>query len=148
MDRIAYFILPLVAGALIAAQAPINARLRVTTGSPVASATISFLVGSVILVAATLAMGQGAALVNLGGGPWWAYLGGACGAVFVFATLVAAPRVGVLGTFVAVVLGQVALSALIDRFGWFGQPSISFGWDRVAAIVLLLAALVLLLRRV
>lgn len=148
MDRIPYFLLPLVAGALIAAQAPINARLRLVTGSPIASATISFMVGTVILVAATLAMSQGGALVNVGGGPWWAYLGGACGAVFVFATLVAAPRVGVLGTFVAVVLGQVALSAMIDRFGWFGQPSISFGWDRVVAIILLLAALALLVRRV
>lgn len=148
MDRIAYFILPLIAGALIAAQAPINARLRVVTGSPIASAAVSFIVGTVILVVATLAVGQGGALVKLGGGPWWAYLGGACGAVFVFATLVAAPRVGVLATFVAVVTGQVLLSALIDRFGWFGLPSISFGWDRVAAIVLLLAALVLLVRRV
>ncbi len=61
---------------------------------------------------------------------------------------VAAPRVGVLTTFVAVVLGQVVLAALIDTFGWFGQPTAPFGWDRVLAVLLLLASLALLVRRV
>lgn len=148
MDRIPYVLLPLLGGALIAAQAPINARLRVVVGSPIASAALSFLGGTIILVAATLIMNQGGALVHIGGGPWWAYLGGLCGAVLVFGTLVAAPRVGVLTTFVAVVLGQVVLAALIDRFGWFGQPAVPFGWDRVLAVVLLLASLALLVRRV
>ena len=145
MDRIPYILLPLLGGALIAAQAPINARLRVVVGSPVASAALSFVV---VLVVGALVVGQGSSLVNIGGGPWWAYLGGLCGAVLVFGTLVAAPRVGVLTTFVAVVLGQVVLAAAIDNFGWFGQPVASFGWDRILAVVLLLASLALLVRRV
>ena len=148
MDRIAYVLLPLLGGALIAAQAPINARLRVVVGSPIASAALSFLGGTIILVAGTLIVGQGSSLINIGGGPWWAYLGGLCGAVLVFGTLLAAPKVGVLTTFVAVVLGQVVLAAAIDYFGWFGQPVASFGWDRILAIILLFASLALLLRRV
>jgi transporter family-2 protein len=148
VDRIAYVLLPLLGGALIAAQAPINARLRVVVGSPIASAALSFLGGTLVLVAGTLIVGQGSSLINIGGGPWWAYLGGLCGAVLVFGTLVAAPKVGVLTTFVAVVLGQVVLAAAIDTFGWFGQPTASFGWDRILAVVLLLASLALLLRRV
>lgn len=148
MDRIAYVLLPLLGGALIAAQAPINARLRLVVGSPIASAALSFLGGTIILVAGTLIVGQGSSLINVGGGPWWSYLGGICGAVLVFGTLIAAPKVGVLPTFVAVVLGQVVLAAAIDAFGWFGQPTAAFGWDRVLAVVLLLASLALLLRRV
>ena len=107
-----------------------------------------FLGGTIILVAGTLIVGQGSSLINIGGGPWWAYLGGLCGAVLVFGTLIAAPKVGVLPTFIAVVLGQVVLAAAIDYFGWFGQPVASFGWDRILAIILLLASLALLLRRV
>jgi transporter family-2 protein len=148
VDRIPYILLPLLGGALIAAQAPINARLRVVVGSPIASAALSFVVGTIVLVVGALVVGQGSSLVNIGGGPWWAYLGGLCGAVLVFGTLVAAPRVGVLTTFVAVVLGQVVLAAAIDNFGWLGQPVASFGWDRILAVVLLLASLALLVRRV
>ena len=147
MTRILYALLPLVGGALIAAQAPINARLRVTLTSPVGSAFVSFLIGTVVLFAALVVVGDTGRLGTLGAGPWWAYLGGFCGAVFVFATLVAAPRVGVTATFVSVIVGQVVLSALIDRFGWFGLPSIALRPERIAAIGLLAVSLVLLLRR-
>src|SRR5262245_2019581 len=108
-------------GALIAVQAPINARLRLAVDSPVGSALVSFVAGTLVLAAATLALGDAGRVVSgLGGGPWWAYLGGACGAVFVFATLVSTPRVGVTTTFVAVILGQVVAAGLIDHFGWLG----------------------------
>jgi transporter family-2 protein len=147
MDRIAYALLPLAGGALIAAQAPINARLRVVLGSPVGSAMVSFAVGTVLLGIACVAAGDAGRLGALGGGPWWAYLGGACGAVLVFSTLVASPKVGVLTTFVAVILGQVLLATLIDRFGWFGARVIHLDAERVAAIALLVVSLVLLVRR-
>ena len=49
-------------------------------------------------------------------------------------------------TFVSVVLGQVAAAALIDRFGWFGQKPVHFGWERIVALGLLVVVLVLLLR--
>jgi transporter family-2 protein len=147
VTRILYAALPLVGGALIAAQAPINARLRVILGSPVGSAFVSFLIGTVVLFGALVVVGDGGRLSAIGGGPWWAYLGGLCGAVFVFATLVASPRLGVTATFVSVIVGQVVLAALIDRFGWFGLPPIALTTERIVAIVLLAASLVLLLRR-
>lgn len=147
MTRILYALLPLVGGALIAAQAPINARLRLVLASPVGSAFVSFLIGTIVLFAALVVVGDAGRLGELGGGPWWAYLGGLCGAVFVFATLVAAPRLGVTATFVSVIVGQVALSALIDRFGWFGLPPIALTPERIVAVGLLAVSLVLLLRK-
>ena len=148
MSRVLYALLPLAGGALIAAQAPINARLRLTLASPVGSGLISFLVGTVILIGAVAIAGDGGAVLDgLGGGPWWAYLGGACGAFFVVATILAAPRIGVTATFVAVIAGQVAAATLIDRFGWLGVPSIPWSPERVIAIGLLIVSLILLLRR-
>lgn len=147
MSRLLYVLLSLSGGALVAAQAPINARLRFALGSPIGSALVSFLVGTALLLAAVVIVGDGGdVLRGLGSGPWWAYVGGACGAVFVVATLLAAPRVGVTTTFVAVVAGQVGLAALIDRFGWLGQDRIPLGAERIAALALLVAALVLLAR--
>jgi transporter family-2 protein len=148
VHRLVYALLPLVGGALIAAQAPINARLRLSVASPLGSGLISFAIGTLLLVGAVIVVGDGGALAGgIGSGPWWAYLGGACGAVFVVATLLAAPRVGVTTTFVAVIAGQVVASALIDRFGWLGQPVVPLSADRLIAIALLVASLLLLVRR-
>ena len=148
MTRVLYALLPLAGGALIAAQAPINARLRLTLASPVGSGLISFLVGIVILLGAVIVVGDGGAVLEgLGGGPWWAYLGGACGAFFVVATILAAPRVGVTTTFIAVIAGQVAAATLIDRYGWLGAPSIPWTPERLIAVGLLVISLFLLLRR-
>jgi transporter family-2 protein len=147
VSRVLYVLLPLAGGALIAAQAPVNARLRLILSSPIGSGMISFAIGTVLLLAAVAVVGDGGAVLGgLGGGPWWAYLGGAFGAVFVVGALVAAPRLGVTTTFIAVIAGQVAAAALIDRFGWFGQPAIPFTAERVVAIALLVVSLVLLVR--
>ncbi len=146
MPRYAYLLLPLIGGAMIAAQAPVNARLRLVLGSPVGSALVSFVVGTVLLMGAVVIAGDAGRLGALGGGPWWAYLGGAFGAVFVFAILVASPRLGVTTTFVAAIVGQVALAALIDRFGWLGAEAVPLSWERLAALALMCASLVLLLR--
>ena len=146
MPRLAYLVLPLIGGALIAAQAPVNARLRLVLASPVGSAFVSFAMGTVLLLGAVVVAGDAGRLGALGGGPWWAYLGGAFGAVFVFATLVASPRLGVTTTFVAVIVGQVALAALIDRLGWLGVEATALSWERLAALALMCVSLVLLLR--
>ena len=73
VDRLAYVVLPLVGGALIAAQAPINARLRLVVDSAVGSALVSFAIGTVLLAIVTLAAGDLTSVTaSLGGGPWWA----------------------------------------------------------------------------
>ena len=73
MDRIPYILLPLLGGALIAAQAPINARLRVVVGSPVASAALSFVVGTVVLVVGALVVGAVVVVVVAAAARWsWA----------------------------------------------------------------------------
>lgn len=144
---LAYSLLPLLGGAFIAVQAPVNARLRLVLGSPLGSTVVSFAVGTAVGLALLAALGElGGVAGAVGGGPWWAYLGGLLGLLFVFATLLAAPRVGVTVTFVAVILGQIAAAAIIDRFGLLGIPARPIDPARVLALVLIAAALVLLLR--
>jgi transporter family-2 protein len=83
------------AGTLIAVQAPTNALLSRGVGSPVNAALVSFIVGSCALAAVALALGvkpSGGALRAL---PWYAWVGGLYGAVFVAMAAYAAPRMGV-----------------------------------------------------
>ena len=146
MDRFAPAMLALVGGGLIAAQAPINARLRLVVGSPLLAAAVSFAVGTLFLAVGVVLTNGGGGVATLGGGPWWAYLGGLCGAVLVTATLVATPRLGVTTTFVAVIVGQVAVAAVIDRFGLFGVTMRGITPTRILAIGLLAVSMALLLR--
>jgi transporter family-2 protein len=147
VPRLGYVLLALLGGGLLAVQAPINARLRVVLATPLGSALVSFVVGTALLFVVTLLAGDGRrTAVGLGSGPWWAYLGGACGIVFVVASLVAVTRIGVTTTFVAVTLGQVAVAAIVDRFGWFGISARPVSAGRLAAIGLLVLSLALLAR--
>ncbi len=142
-----YVLLALAGGVSLALQAPINARLReVIRTSALSSALVSTVVSvGVLTVLILLTRGQGSGLSNLGTGPWWIYIGGLCGVVFLVASLVGVARQGVMVTFVAVVVGQVLAAAVVDRFGFFGVDRIALSWERSAAAVLLLVALGLLL---
>lgn len=146
MDRALLVVVAALGGGLIAVQAPVNARLRVAVGSPLLSATISFVIGTAILMVAVMATDGFGGLAHSGRAPWWAWVGGLAGAVLVTATLIAVPRLGATTTFVAVISGQVAVAAVIDRFGWFGLPTRVFTPGRLVAIVLMVIALLLLVR--
>src|SRR5579863_5093169 len=121
-----------VSGALMAFQGPINASLRVHVGV-FESSLISFLVGTAILALIVLVRGEGS-LLGVRQASWWQLLGGLIGAVFVTATLIAAPRIGVMGMIVAALAGQMTAGLLIDRFGWVRIPAKPIDLSRVAGI--------------
>ena len=147
MNRAVYSLLPIAGGILLAIQAPVNARLRTIVESPLLAGLVSFAAGTVLLLVLTLTWGQIGAVSKLGGGAWWVYIGGACGTALVIGTLVATPRIGVLATFVAVIVGEVAMAVAIDHFGWFHTSRVAFTWERALGVVLLAYSLVLILRR-
>jgi transporter family-2 protein len=105
-------------GFLLALQPPINAALRGRVGV-FESALVSFLVGTIVLIAIVAVRREGN-LLAVRGAPLWMLTGGLIGAVFVTVTLLAAPRLGVTALVVATLAGQVTAGLLIDTFGWFG----------------------------
>jgi transporter family-2 protein len=134
--------LMVVSGAFMAFQGPINAALRTHVGV-FESSLISFLVGTAVLALIVLVRGQGS-LSGVRQAPWWQFLGGFIGAVFVTATLLAAPRIGVMGMIVAALAGQMTAGLLIDRFGWVHIPPKPIDAARVAGVALLIVSLVLI----
>jgi transporter family-2 protein len=68
--------------------------------------------------------------------PWWAWLGSAVGASYVVSTVAAAPRLGALNLFAAVIFGQLVCSVLLDHFGvLYREHQLSAG--RIAGVVML-----------
>src|SRR3954469_10088563 len=91
--------LALVAGMAAPTQFAINSQLRQVVGGPVLASAISFLVGTVVLVVATLLVLR--SVPDLGfitSAPWCIYLGGFLGAYYVVASVVLTPRLGAATT--------------------------------------------------
>jgi transporter family-2 protein len=131
-----------VSGALMAFQGPINAALKSHVGV-FESALVSFCVGTVTLIAIVSLTGKGS-LSSLRHAPPWQFLGGLIGVVFVTASLLAVPRIGVPGMIVAALAGQVTAGLLIDRFGWVGLPARPIDPFRIAGVALLFASVILI----
>ncbi len=79
--------------------------------------------------------------------PPWLWIGGVMGAFIVFTVTVAAPRIGTAATVGIFIGGQLAMAAVIDRFGLFGLERLPLRWPRLLGIGLLAAGAALSLRR-
>jgi bacterial/archaeal transporter family-2 protein len=140
-------LLAAVAGCFVGLQAPINARLGRQVGS-LQAATVSFLVGTLVLVLVASVSSRGlGTITSAGRAPWWALVGGILGAVYVTVALVTVRTLGVSGLTAIVVSGQLAIAVLVDRFGLLGIAKQHIGASRVVGLVFLLVGVVLVVRR-
>jgi transporter family-2 protein len=135
------------AGCLVGIQAPINSRLGKSVGS-VQAASVSFMVGTaVLLLAVTFVNGGFGNLIHISRAPWWALLGGLCGAVFVTVAIVTVRTLGASGLAAAVITSQLAVSVAIDRFGLLGIAKQPIGTSRIIGLALLVIGVVLVVRK-
>ena len=132
-----------VGGAAIAVQAPINARLATHVGDPVAAAAISFLVGFLVLAFVAILRSSLPSLEAMAGVPWWAWAGGALGAIYVWAAVWSVGTLGVVTMVAALIFGQLAAALLLDAIGAFGLQVREISLTRIAAIFCVGVGLVL-----
>lgn len=139
-------LLALVAGILIAVQAPTNAILAKASGSPVVAAFISFFVGTIALGALVAATSGRVFTPELRDVPWYAWVGGLYGAVFVAVAAFAAPRIGIGVLLTAAIAGQLLAALILDHYGFFGLPRQPVNLTRIAGVALVLAGAALVRR--
>lgn len=140
-----YILLALAAGAMMPTQAATNNKMAGVVDSPILSAFISFVVGTVALFAYVLISGSPLAnLTAVKEAPAIAWIGGLLGAFFVTATVGLVPRLGVAMTFSLIIAGQMIVTLIIDHFGLLGLPVKEVSLARIAGIVLIAAGVVLI----
>jgi transporter family-2 protein len=130
----------------IAVQAPTNALLARGVGSPVNAAFVSFIVGSIALAAVAFALGARPGAGAMRALPWYAWIGGFYGAVFVAVAAFAAPRMGVTYFLMVAIAGQLIMALLLDRLGAFGIPRVEVSSTRVLGVLFVLAGAFLVRR--
>ena len=132
-----YLLFAFAAGVALPVQFGINVQLAHWLDSPVRAAFVSFLTGTVILAAAAaLVFKPLPSLSRLGHAPWWVWVGGAFGAFYVAASIVAAPRLGAAALIAAIVAGQSIASVVVDHYGWVGFEAKPVSAGRLVGMVL------------
>ena len=140
-----YLIVALVTGAAIAVQALANSRLRFALGTPVWAAIAQFIVGLVALVAIAIVARQPAPdTTGLSRMPWWGWVGGAIGALFITVSIVLTPRLGTAVTLATMTVGQLLAALVLDHYGWLGAPVMRLSLPRVLGAGCLLLGIALM----
>jgi transporter family-2 protein len=139
-------LLVLLAGGMIALQAPTNAVLAKAGGSAVLAALISFAVGTLTLLLVWFASGSRPRPSSFSGLPPYAWFGGAYGALYVAVAAYAAPRLGLAALITIGIAGQIAMALLLDQFGALGLPREPINLGRIAGALLVIAGVVLVRR--
>ncbi|WP_439424986.1 DMT family transporter [Oenococcus alcoholitolerans] len=127
-------------GFILPMQTAVNSRLRIAASSPLLSSMISFTVGTISLLIVVAASGG---LGNIFGldfyrQPWWLWLGGLLGVVFLTGNILFFPILGSVQTVIMPVVGQILMGMLIDNFGWFSSPRHDINLMRISGCLLVL----------
>ena len=137
------------AGLLVAMQAGSNATLEKSLHNPFMSSIVSFGTGLGVLLLALaiytaitkspLPRGQQWAAV-----PWWGWIGGILGTVYVLTGVLTAEKVG-SGVFVGLsVTASILASIAIDHFGLLGFHRHTAGPGRILGGALMVAGMLLI----
>jgi transporter family-2 protein len=139
--------LAVAAGLAGAVQAAVMGELGERAGVFTAlafSGIVSVVFGFVVLLVAKQSVRGLADVVRE---PVWLWTGGALSVLIIVGITVGPPRIGLAATIGTIIALNLAVAALIDRFGWFGYDRIPIGWARILGLVLLGAGAALSLHK-
>ena len=138
---------PLLAGAILPFQAASNALVGRLLGHPLWGALVSLAVSVMVVVPALWVLRAPApAMAQAAVGPWWLWIGGVLGAIYVASAAAVTPRLGAGGFLVCVVAGQIVVSVLVDHFGLMGLGARPVNATRLAGVALILGGVLLVVQ--
>ena len=139
-------LIAVLSGCLSASITGAYAQLSSIVGNPVQATTVAFFVATVALLLFCTCLGK-TQLVGKAFSreyPWWMWAGGLCGAIIVFGNAWLVPKVGVGVFTMALLVGQLGLSMLMEHRGWLGAPRKRVSWLQIVGILLMLAGVALI----
>jgi len=142
---IAFVALAIGAGVSFVMQQAVNADLRAALGSAAWTGFVSYLGGTLCMLALAVALGDGVPLGSaLARSNWWAWSGGFFGAIYIAISILLLPRIGA-ATFIALlVAGQMVSSLVFDNYGLLGLAQRPIDVSRVLGVLLLVGGVILI----
>ncbi|MFG6147419.1 DMT family transporter [Halobacillus sp. B23F22_1] len=135
------YILALLAGAALSFEGAIYGELGKTIGE-LETSFYNFFVGSIIIGILWIFFGKGRLSYTVEA-PKWTLLGGVLGVLYLTSIVISVPFVGVGITMVAVIIGQLVMSMIIEHYGWLGSARSSINKEKIFAVISMIIALIL-----
>ena len=144
MNNYVYIAAALVIGMFVSLQPPINSYVAKTLNSPLLAALISITTTLIVISTLWIFLAKGSGEISqIKSLPWWAFLGGIVGVVFVAGSIYVAPNTGIALFFVCAVAGQLFGASVIDQVGAFGLPVKPMNAIKLAGLFLVLVGAIL-----
>jgi transporter family-2 protein len=144
MEKIFWIGIAFLAGSLMPLQGALNARLGTAIASPIHASLVSFAVGTAALAAYALATRETMFWPGIAVAPWYAYLGGLCGAFSLTVIILTYPKLGPGLTFGLLVAGQLLVSVMLEQFNILVEQPHPISILRLAGVGLVLGGVFLI----
>lgn len=135
------------AGMLMSIQSAINGQLGVVLNSPFQAAFISFLTGSVTLICVVGLKERSYANIKepiKRSAPWWVWLGGIIGGLYVLINVYLVGQIGTGQTVVLALFGQIAGSLLVQQFGLLRSAKYRIAPIQIWGLIIMLGGVILI----
>lgn len=147
MSLLVSIALSLLAGFAVPLQAGTNAKLGVLLGHPLWATAFSLVVSCIAVMVVMLIFKVPRPTIGaLQEGPWWIWFGGIAGVLYITAALILVPKLGALNFIMAVIIGQLTISVIIDYFGLVGLPKQPLNVQKMIGISVVLAGFLIAVR--
>ena len=136
----------IIAGMLSTVQTAVNGHLGIILASPVKAAVISFIIGIALLaVICVIILLQRKTVPALRieprrreNYPWWIWLGGILGGLFVLTNAYLSNIIGTGMTIIAILIGSTSGGLIIDCFGLLGSERKPVGMRQIFGIIIMI----------
>jgi transporter family-2 protein len=143
--NVVFYFLIVGAGVSVALQQVLNANLRMELGSAWWAGLISYLVGTLAMLAIAIVSGGPWLSVTMAARTSWiSWTGGIFGAIFIATAILMLPRFGAATVLALIVVGQMLGSLTFDHFGLLGIQQHSANPIRLAGAAFLILGVVLI----
>ncbi len=128
------------ASSMIPLQGIVNGRLGATLANPLLASLISFVTGTVVIFVTYCFVHRDLPrLTQLSSIPWYLYIGGTIGFIYITVVLMVVPKIGPANLLAASIIGQMVMALLLDHWGVLGIPQIPISLTRICGVALLFA---------
>ena len=147
MPKLVWIVIVVCSGMLIPIQAGFNAAFKKGTQNALLAGGWNTLLATLLFITALFIVRKPLpSLAMVTSLPWWAYLGGFCGATYVLVSLLSVPKLGAILLIVCLTAGQLIASVLIDHFGWVGYDIRPLTLSRICGVLCMIVGIYLVQR--
>jgi len=147
MTKYMFVFAALLIGGFLSIQGSINAQISSFLKHPLQASLTNFVVGTIVLILLNIILRTTMPTFNeLKTIPWYLFLGGVIGAMFVTSVVLLIPKIGVTTMLAASIAGQLIVATVIDHFGYFNVTVHPVSLSRIAGIIMLVLGIFLIQR--